>query len=165
MEMLKSIAQRIEIDQWLEKLGVSPIVGFHIDNLRYQCACHVFETNQPTWWDVLMFDNDPTKAILMAHMGVKGETATLSVPYGDAQEAPVYLGTMCVSMMLWSNACSVIERDTDLRKMQQLYHFARDMIYAQVGEVNDDVKPCVEWRIENLPLTEAHESIAFKILD
>jgi hypothetical protein len=164
MTVETGLAQRIDMDKWLEKLGVSPLLGFNIDNMRYQIACHIFNSNQPMWWEVLMFDNDPTKALLMAHQLGIGEKAALNVPYLEPAEAPVYLGTMCVSMMLWSNACSVAN-DNDIIKLRKLYHFARDMIYAEIDEVNEDVKPCIEWRIENLPIDDTQQSIAFKILD
>ena len=158
-------AEIISMSSWFEKLNISELTGFKIDNLRFNMATHVFEAHQPVWWKILMFNGDPLKAVLIDSDAKYHDQVSLNVPYADCANTPMFLGTLCTSMMLWGNIAIFVTDEKEMRKIQQLYFFTRDMIYAERDEVSDDVKPCIDWRNEFMPMTEELVRVAFKILD
>ena len=153
----------MSITAWLEALELHPMTGYHLDNARFTQVQNIF-MDPPCMWHVAVFDNDPLKAMIISTD--PQDKAMLNVPYLDPQESKEYVGSFIVSMVIFGQLPFMInltEREQNI--FAKLFYFARDMLFAQESEVEEDMQKVIAYRDQHFPLIDADVSIAFRITD
>ncbi|GAB2639787.1 hypothetical protein [Vibrio panuliri] len=133
----------LNIDQWLTKLGVSPIIGMSIDNCRYTALSKVF----PDYcgegdWSILMVDGNPMQASFVwnAPDGIvmPGQNIAAYVDLPEVQRDTVAMVISCYVFSAMSFSCYDNGQEEACRKMSALYQWSRDLSLVSIDDAWDD---------------------------